>query len=58
MLTASKDKSLINRLKFQLSNEFDKKDLGASKKTLGMEIYRVKIREALSIPEKIPRQGS
>jgi len=38
MLIASKDKPLINKLKSQLSREFEIKDLGAAKKILGMEI--------------------
>jgi len=40
MLIASKDKSLISKLKTQLSREFEMKDLGARKKILGMEIQR------------------
>jgi len=40
MLIASKDKSLINKLKCQLSDEFEMKDLGATKKILGLEIHR------------------
>ena len=40
MLIASKDKSLISKLKSQLSEEFEMKDLGAEKKILGMEIRR------------------
>jgi len=40
MLIASKDKSSINRLKSQLSREFEIKDLGAGKKILDMEILR------------------
>ena len=32
----------IDRLKAQLSNEFDMKDLGAAKKIVGMEILRNK----------------
>jgi len=40
MLNASKDKSLINKLKSQLNEEFEMKDLGAVKKILGMEIRR------------------
>ena len=40
MLIASKDKSLISKLKSQLSEEFEMKDLGAAKKILGMEIQR------------------
>jgi len=40
MLIASKDKSLISKLKSQLSKEFEMKDLGTAKKILGMEIQR------------------
>ena len=40
MLIASRDKSLIQKLKTQLSNEFDMKELVAAKKILGMEIRR------------------
>ena len=40
LLIASKDKSLINKLKSQLSDEFEMKDLGAAKMTFGMEIHR------------------
>ena len=42
MLIASKDKSLISKLKSQLTKEFEMKDLGAAKKILGMEIQRDK----------------
>ena len=40
MLIASQDKSLINKLKLQLSKELDMKDLGTTKKILGMEIKK------------------
>ena len=40
VLITSKDKSLIDKLKSQLSDEFEMKDLGAAKKILGMEIHR------------------
>jgi len=40
ILIASKDKSLISKLKSQLSEEFEMKDLGAAKKILSMEIQR------------------
>nr|GMD85028.1 Retrovirus-related Pol polyprotein from transposon TNT 1-94 [Ipomoea batatas] len=40
MLIASPDMSLVEKLKSQLSNEFEMKDLGAAKKILGMEIHR------------------
>lgn len=38
MLIAAKSMSEINELKKQLINEFEMKDLGATKKILGMEI--------------------
>jgi len=40
MLIAARDKSLVNKLKAQLSSEFDMKDLGPAEKILGMEINR------------------
>ena len=40
MLIAAKSKSHLSELKNMLSNEFEMKDLGATKKILGMEIYR------------------
>ena len=40
MLITSKDKSLINKLKSQLSDEFEMKGLGAAKKILGMEVNK------------------
>ena len=40
MLIACKNMSEINRLKAQLSSEFEMKNLGAAKKILGMEIHR------------------
>jgi len=40
MLIASRDKFSIRKLKTQLSNEFEMKELGATKKILGMEIRR------------------
>ena len=40
MLIAVKDMSQINRLKTQLSGEFEMKDLSAAKKILGVEIRR------------------
>lgn len=46
MLIASKDKTLINKLKSQLSREFEMKDLGAAKKILGMEMEILRDRKA------------
>ena len=40
MLIDYKDKSFISKLKSQLSEECEMKDLGAAKKILGMEIQR------------------
>ena len=40
MLIASRDKFSIKKLKTQLSNEFEMKELGATKKILGMEFRR------------------
>lgn len=40
MLIAAKSMVEINKLKTQLSGEFEMKDLGAAKKILGMEIHR------------------
>ncbi|KAG8503781.1 hypothetical protein CXB51_001898 [Gossypium anomalum] len=40
MLIAAKDKREIRKVKAQLSEEFDMKDLGPAKKILGMEILR------------------
>jgi hypothetical protein len=43
MLIAAKSKKEIATLKEQLSSEFEMKDLGATRKILGMEIGRDKI---------------
>jgi len=40
MLIVFKDKSWFSRLKSQLNNEFEMKDLEPAKKTLGMEIHK------------------
>ena len=40
MLIAVSDMVYISKLKSQLNSEFDVKDLGATKKILGIEIYR------------------
>jgi len=40
MLIASKSRSAINKLKKDLSFEFEMKDLGEAQKVLGMEIVR------------------
>ena len=38
IIIASKSKSVIDKLKKDLSSEFEMKDLGEAKKVLGMEI--------------------
>ena len=40
MLIASKSRSAIDKLKKELSSEFEMKDLGKAKKVLGMKIER------------------
>ena len=40
MLVASVDRNKIDKLKGQLSREFEMKDLGKAKKILGMQIIR------------------
>lgn len=52
MLIAAKDKSEIAKLKAQLSNEFEMKDLGAAKKILGMEIIRERQSGKLYLSQK------
>ncbi|TXG72834.1 hypothetical protein EZV62_001413 [Acer yangbiense] len=43
MLIACQDMSRIQKLKMQLSKEFDMKDLGAAQKILGMQIRRDRV---------------
>ena len=52
MLIAAKDKSEIAKLKAQLSNEFEMKDLGAAKKIIGMEIIRERQSGKLYLSQK------
>ena len=40
MLIAARDKEEIGKVKFQLSVEFEMKDLAEAKKILGMEIVK------------------
>ena len=40
MLITSKSRSVIDKLRKELSSEFEMKDLGEVKKVLGMEIER------------------
>jgi hypothetical protein len=52
MLIASKSHVEINKLKAQLSKEFEMKDLGEAKKILGMEISRDRQRGKLWLTQK------
>ncbi|CAN1807780.1 Retrovirus-related Pol polyprotein from transposon TNT 1-94 [Linum perenne] len=51
MLVAGSDLDEIRRLKKQLSNEFDMKDLGAAKQILGMRINRDKQKGVLQLSQ-------
>ena len=52
MLIVAKSKEEIRTVKTQLNNEFGMKDLGASKKILGMEILRNRVAGRLSFSQK------
>ncbi|KAE8708956.1 hypothetical protein F3Y22_tig00110332pilonHSYRG00622 [Hibiscus syriacus] len=52
MLIASKSKKEIDKLKAQLNQEFEMKDLGEAKKILGMEICRDRQRWKLCLTQK------
>lgn len=52
MLIASQDKSLIDNLKVQLNYEFEMKDLGTTKKILGMEVQRDRKTRKLFLSQK------
>ena len=52
MLIAAKDRAEIERVKSQLSKEFDMKDLGAAKRILGMEIQRDRKEGKLYLSQK------
>ena len=51
MLIASREGSIIQRLKDQLSAEFEMKDLGAARRILGMDIIRDKSRHILTLSQ-------
>ncbi|TXG70734.1 hypothetical protein EZV62_005669 [Acer yangbiense] len=51
MLIASKSKVEIDRLKAQLSSEFDMKDLGEAKKILGMKIKRDRVKGTICLTQ-------
>ena len=46
---ACKNKVEINRLKSQLSSEFEMKDLGEAKKILGMEIAQDRVKGTIHL---------
>ena len=52
MLIASKSQNEIDKLKAQLNQEFEMKDLGEAKKILGMEISRDRPRGKLCLNQK------
>ncbi|KAG8481224.1 hypothetical protein CXB51_025964 [Gossypium anomalum] len=52
MLIAAKDKGEIRKVKAQLSEEFEMKDLGPTKKILGMEILRDRKTSKLYLSQK------
>ena len=52
MLIASKSKNEIEKLKTQLNQEFEMKDLGEAKKILGMEICRDRACGKVSLSHK------
>ena len=52
MLIASKSQEEIEKLKNQLRNEFEMKDLGEAKKILGMEIKRDRHSKKLYLSQK------
>lgn len=51
MLVASPNMDEIRNLKMRLSKEFDMKDLGPTKKILGMQIMRDKQRGILQLSQ-------
>lgn len=52
MLIVSNDKSLINKLRYQLSNEFVIKDRSVTKKILGIEIHRDRKANKLNLSQR------
>ncbi|XP_073133855.1 uncharacterized protein [Henckelia pumila] len=52
MLIACKDPKKIRKLKLQLNNEFEMKDLGAAKQILGVEILRDRHQKTLSLTQE------
>ena len=52
MLIASKNRSSIDKLKVQLSSEFEMKDMGESRRILGMKIERDRVKRRVSLTQK------
>ena len=52
MLIAAKDKGKLRKVKTQLSEEFEMKDLGPAKKILGMEILKDRKASKLYLSQK------
>jgi len=52
MLIVSTNRSSINKLKVQLSSEFEMKDLGEAKRILCIEIERDRVKEKVSLTHK------
>ena len=52
MLIASKNISLIDKLKVQLSYEFKMKNLREVRRILGIEIERDRVKERVSLTQK------
>ena len=52
MLIASKNRSLIDKMKVQLSCEFKLKDLGEARRILGMKIKRDRVKGRVSLTQK------
>ena len=53
MLVATKDMSEFKKLKLQLSEEFEMKDLRAAKKILGMKNFRENDKEVVVIAKEL-----
>ena len=52
ILIAAKNTSEVDKLKAQLKEEFEMKDLGAAKKILGMKIHRNRLEGKLFLSQK------
>ena len=52
MLIVSKNRSLIDKLKIQLSCKFEMKDLREAKRILSMKIERDRVKERVTLTQK------